>query len=28
MKKDALYGPPKEIFENKKSTDEKKKIDE
>lgn len=28
MKKDALYGPPKEIFENKKSADQKKKIDE
>lgn len=28
MKKDALYGPPKEIFQSKKTTEETTKIDE
>lgn len=28
MKKDSLYGPPKEIFQSKKSNNELKKLDE
>lgn len=28
MKKDSLYGPPKEMFETKKSADDIKKLDE